>query len=140
MIRGELGNRKAKHHSQKNCPSRLIHPQIEYLLISSNFPELMFKMIALTTAIDDHTTWISLCRIVSCKLESELFSFLLGRPQCYNLTKAEWLAMGSLAADRSTIIKPADKGSCVIVSDRGDYLAELYKQLSDTSAYLEVKN
>ena len=73
------------------------------------------------------------------KLEDELFSFLPGKPQAYNLTKEEWVARRSLAEDRSIIIKPADKGSCVVVWDREDYLAEEYKQLSDTSTYTEVK-
>ena len=73
------------------------------------------------------------------KLESELFSFLPGKSQAYNLTKEEWLAMRNLAEDRSIIIKPADKGSCVVVWDREDYLAEGYKQLWDTSTYVEVK-
>ena len=73
------------------------------------------------------------------KLENELFSFLPGKPQAYNLTKEEWVAMRSLAEDRSIIIKPADKGSCVVVWDREDYLPEGYKQLSDTSTYTEVK-
>ena len=48
--------------------------------------------------------------------------------------------MRNLAEDRSIIIKPADKGSCVVVWDREDYLAEGYKQLSDNSTYVEVKN
>ena len=72
------------------------------------------------------------------KLKNELFSFLPGKPQTYNLTKEEWLAMRSLAEDRSVIIKPADKGSCLVVWDREDYLAEGYKQLSDTFTYGEV--
>ena len=72
------------------------------------------------------------------KLESELFSLLPVKPQAYNLTKEEWLAMQS-CKDRSIIIKPADKGSCVVVWDREDYLAEEYKQLSDTSTFVEVK-
>ena len=62
-----------------------------------------------------------------------------GKPQAYNLTKEEWLAMRSLAGDRSIIIKPPDKGSCVVAWDREDYLAEGYKQLCDTSTYVEVK-
>ena len=33
------------------------------------------------------------------KLENELFSFLPGKPQAYNLTKEEWVAMRSLAED-----------------------------------------
>ena len=73
------------------------------------------------------------------KLESELFSFLPGKPQGYNLIKEEWLAMRSLAEDRSVIIKPADKGSCVVLWDREDYLTERCKQLSDTSIYVKVK-
>ena len=68
-----------------------------------------------------------------------MFSFLPGKPQAYNLTKEEWLAMRSLAEDRSIIIKPVDKGFCVVVLNREDYLAEGYKQLSDTSTYVEVK-
>ena len=49
--------------------------------------------------------------------------------------------MQSLGEDRFIIIKPADKGSCVVVWDREDYLLEGYKQLSDTSTYnyVEVK-
>ena len=73
------------------------------------------------------------------KLESELFSFLPGKSQACNFTKEEWLAMRSLAEDWSIIVKPADKGSCVVVWDREDYLAEGYKQLCDTSTYVKVK-
>ena len=32
--------------------------------------------------------------------------------------------MRGLAEDRNIIIKPADKGSCVVLCDREDYLAE----------------
>ena len=68
-----------------------------------------------------------------------MFSFLPGKPPAYNLTKKEWLAIQSLAEDGSLIIKPAGKGYCVVVWDREDYLAEGYKQLSDTSTYVEIK-
>ena len=47
--------------------------------------------------------------------------------------------MQSLREDRFIIIKPADKGSCVVVWDREDYLLEGYKQLSDTSTYTYVE-
>ena len=74
------------------------------------------------------------------KLEEELFSFLRGKPQCYNMTKEEWQAMRNIADDRSIITEPADKGSCVVVWDDEYYLAEGYKRLSDNSTYVEVKN
>jgi hypothetical protein len=36
----------------------------------------------------------------------------------HNLSKTEWLALKTLTEDNSIIIKPADKGSCVVVWDR----------------------
>ena len=42
----------------------------------------------------------------------------------YNLSNEEWLAMRGLAEDPNIIIKPADKGSCVVVWDQEDYIAE----------------
>ena len=73
------------------------------------------------------------------KEEHELFSFLPGKPQSYNLTKEKWQALKNLTEDRSIVIKPADKGSCVVVWDCEDYLAEGYQQLNDESTYVEVK-
>ena len=57
----------------------------------------------------------------------------------YNLTKDEYLAMRSLENDRNVVIKPADKGSSIVVWDRLDYLAEAEKQLSDSKTYKEVQ-
>ena len=73
-------------------------------------------------------------------LEGELLSFLPGKPQSYNISKEEWQAMHNLAEDCSIIIKPADKGFCVVVWEREDYLVEGWKQFSGSSSYVEVKN
>ena len=73
------------------------------------------------------------------KMEHELFSSLPEKPQSYNLTKEEWQPLKNLKEDRSIIIKPVDKVSCVVVWDREDYLAEGYKQLNDESIYVDVK-
>ena len=48
--------------------------------------------------------------------------------------------MHNLAEDCSIIIKPADKGFCVVVWEREDYLVKEWKQFSDSSSYVEVKN
>ena len=42
------------------------------------------------------------------------------------------------AEDRSIVIKPADKGFCVVVWDRTDYLIEAKKDLSDSNTYNEL--
>ena len=47
--------------------------------------------------------------------------------------------MRSLAGDRNLAIKKVDKGSCVAVWDRNDYLMKVEKQLSDKNVYKEVK-
>ena len=47
--------------------------------------------------------------------------------------------MRSVVDDQNLVIKKADKGSCVIVWDRNDYLMEAEKQLSDKNVYKEVK-
>ena len=49
---------------------------------------------------------------------------LPGTPLDYNLSKGEWSAMRGLAEDRNSIINTADTGSCVVVCDREDYIAE----------------
>ena len=51
------------------------------------------------------------------KLEIEIFYVLPGTPLDYNLSKKEWLAMRGFGEDQNIIIKPADKGSCVVVLD-----------------------
>ena len=72
------------------------------------------------------------------KTEKYIFSLIAEREKDYNLTKDEYLAMGSLENDRNVIIKPADKGSSIIVWDRIDYLAEAEKRFSDSNTK-EVK-
>ena len=53
----------------------------------------------------------------------------------YNLSNKEWSAMRGLAEDPNIIIKPADRGSCVVVWDQEDYNAETDRQLKDNETY-----
>ena len=69
------------------------------------------------------------------KLENKVFSVSPGTPPDYNLSKEKQLAMRGLAEDRNIILKPADKGSCVVFWDHEDYLAEAEKQLQDADIY-----
>ena len=48
--------------------------------------------------------------------------------------------MYSLKNDDTIVIKGADKGSGIVVSDREDYLKEANKQLPDEKVYEEVTN
>ena len=73
------------------------------------------------------------------KTEQNLFSVLPGKAEQFNLTREEYLTMRDLQSDRNVIIKPADKGSAVVIWDRNDYLKEAEKQLTDRSTYLETK-
>ena len=57
-----------------------------------------------------------------------------------NLYKEEWRAIRLFADDRSIVIKKADKGSCVVVWDKNDYVLEAQKNFSDPSVYQDVSN
>ena len=46
--------------------------------------------------------------------------------------------MRSQANDRNIVIKKADKGSCVVIWDRNDYIAEAEKQLSNKDVYKQI--
>ena len=52
-----------------------------------------------------------------------------------NITPQERIAIRELRDNEKIIIKPADKGSAVVILNREDYLVEGYKQLSDTNFY-----
>ena len=73
------------------------------------------------------------------KTEQNLFSVLPGKAEQFKLTREEYLTMRDLQSDRNVIIKPADKGSAVVIWDRNYYLKEAEKQLTDRSTYLETK-
>ena len=60
-------------------------------------------------------------------------------PKKQNLSPNERLALKSLKQDNTIVIKPADKGTTVVVMNREDYLREGYKQLGDTKFYLQVE-
>ena len=72
-------------------------------------------------------------------MEGEIFSLLPGNSTLYNLTKEEWKAMIGLAEDHSIAIKPAYKGSCLVVWDKLDYLAEAENHLKDNNTYQDAK-
>ena len=69
------------------------------------------------------------------QVENELFSIADETIRYSNISKEEWIAMRSLADDKSIVTKKADKGSCIVVGDRNDYLREAEKQLENPSMY-----
>lgn len=52
-----------------------------------------------------------------------------------NISPKERKAIRELRDNEKIVIKPADKGSAVVIQNREDYLAEGYKQLSDIQFY-----
>lgn len=56
-----------------------------------------------------------------------------------NLTSEETKALTELKTNKQIIIKPADKGSAVVILDREQYLEEGYRQLNDKTYYKKLK-
>ena len=77
--------------------------------------------------------------LFSSQTEKDILSILSGKATNYNLSKEEYRTMRSLQNGRSVVIKPADKGSAVVVWDRNDYLKEAERQLSDEKTYEEIR-
>ena len=63
------------------------------------------------------------------QVESELLKEIQDSLRYSNLSQEKWRAVRSLADNRSIVIKKADKGTCVVVSDIWDYIKEAEKQL-----------
>lgn len=56
----------------------------------------------------------------------------------YNMSKLDLSELKDLASDNSVVLKPANKGSAIVVLDTSDYMREAYRQLNDTSSYYRI--
>ena len=73
------------------------------------------------------------------RFEKELFSDHVSESTQNSLSAEEWKVFRGLAADKTIVIKRADKGSSVVVWDRSDYLHEASRQVQDQNIYENVK-
>ena len=72
------------------------------------------------------------------KLEEEIMKISANGQNFRNISREEYLASKNLKSDQSIVIKEADKGSGVVVWDRGDYIREAQGQLGDSEVYRKV--
>ena len=70
--------------------------------------------------------------------ENHLNEYTPRAPGSQNLTPEEKAALAVLKSNPDIVIKPADKGSAVVIQDRQDYILEGLRQLQDTNFYIEV--
>ena len=54
------------------------------------------------------------------------------------MTKGEYQAIKSLKHNSDIIIKPADKGSAIVILDKQSYIQEGQRQLNDTKFYEQI--
>ncbi|XP_045178135.2 uncharacterized protein LOC123538232 [Mercenaria mercenaria] len=55
-----------------------------------------------------------------------------------NLSKSERKAMKALLNDNNIIIRPADKGSGIVIVDAEDYIKKLEKEVKDNASYMKT--
>lgn len=55
-----------------------------------------------------------------------------------NITREEHQALISLKNNKTIVIKPADKGSAVVIMNRNQYIWEVNRQLSDKMFYMQL--
>ena len=70
--------------------------------------------------------------------ELELSLVKTKNPHPQNLTRGERSAMRNLSRNKDIVIKPADKGSAVVILNTRDYIAEGDRQLNDDKFYQKL--
>ena len=70
--------------------------------------------------------------------EQDLHRQKYREPKEKNLAKEEYKAIRSLNKNKDMIIKPADKGSAIVIMDKQSYIVEGQRQLHNTQLYEET--
>lgn len=74
-------------------------------------------------------------------IEKDLKDFNLQfsmRPEKHNLSTKEVKALRELTHNKNIVIKPADKGSSVVILSREQYVQEALRQLNNTDYYIKI--
>ena len=71
-------------------------------------------------------------------IEQDLHRMKYRQPRKKNLTKDEYHSIKSLRNHPDIIIKPADKGSAIVIQDKHNYIAEGERQLQNEQFYEET--
>ena len=71
-------------------------------------------------------------------IEQDLHRLKFRQPKKKNLTQEEYKSIKSLKNNPDIIIKPADKGSAVVILNKDNYIAEGERQLRDQQFYEET--
>ena len=82
--------------------------------VTGDFSEIPFRPKSTWTPLKGYPS----LEMFLSQVEKELFEYVPQRVRNDNLCKNEWQILKTLIEDNSIIIKPADKGSCVVVWDR----------------------
>ena len=77
-------------------------------------------------------------KVFLSQIENKLFQTVETLLGYSNLSKKELESVRTLADDRNIVIKKADKGSCVVIWDRNDYITEVESQLKNKLVYKKV--
>ena len=73
-------------------------------------------------------------------IEQDLHRIQYRPPKKKNLTKEEYQSIKSLRNQPDIIIKPADKGSAIVILDKHNYIAEGERQLQNEQFYEETNS
>ena len=73
-------------------------------------------------------------------IEQDLHRIKYRQPRKKNLTKEEYQSIKSLRNHPDIIIKPADKGSAIVILDKHNYIAEGERQLQNEQSYEETNS
>lgn len=109
---------------------------LDYFQYEKDFPHIPFTKAS---------TWVPAMETISPSIQNlirkdvrALAGFRPKPSNQTNLTKEQLRALKDLKNNDSIVIKPADKGSQVVILDRVQYILEAEKQLSNTMHYVPL--
>lgn len=111
---------------------------LDFFKYNTDFPHTPFT---------EPSTWIPDLEMASESIQklikSDLDSLSTLRPKKilkWNLTEGEKKALKTLSSNESLIIKPADKGSQIVLMDKIQYVSEANRQLSNVKHYAPLSH
>lgn len=117
---------------------RLYHRRLKLTSYFGPSPYSRKKTFTAPSEWEPHSSRLPLLLFQLLKDNCANVSTLSYTPYAPNLPPEEQQALGDLISTRGLVIKPADKGSAVVLMDRADYVLEALRQLENTEYYIPL--
>ena len=128
--------RESFFHENNNDSLNLSRAHSQYTQQTQGFKHYTFKK---------RSTWVpapntNVAAFIACNERDLNDHTTPPRGNNNNISRLEQMAIGTLKSNQKIVIKPADKGSAIVILNRTDYIAEGERQLTDDKYYQPLEH